>query len=45
MVRQHRARPCRENSIAITKLEEAMLWMRARKLDREARDVEGRDKA
>lgn len=36
--------PCRENSLAITKLEEAWLWGLARKLDREARDVEGYDR-
>ena len=35
---------CRENSLAITKLEEAWLWLQARKMDREARNVEGRDK-
>lgn len=35
--------PCRENSLAITKLEEAWLWCKARTLDREARNVEGRD--
>lgn len=35
---------CRENSLAITKLEEAWLWCQARKLDREARNVEGLDK-
>ena len=35
---------CRENSLAITKLEEAWLWCQARKLDREARQVEGLDK-
>jgi hypothetical protein len=33
--------PCRENSIAITKLQEAELWLMQRKLDREARGVEG----
>ena len=32
---------CRENAIAITKLEEALLWLRKRTLDREARGVEG----
>jgi hypothetical protein len=37
--------PCRENSIAITKLEEAMLWFEARRLDRVARDVEGLNRA
>ena len=33
--------PCRENSIAITKLEEAIMWLKARKADRESRNVEG----
>jgi len=37
--------PCRENSIAITKLEEAIMWMKKRKADREARGVEGENKA
>lgn len=32
---------CRENSIAITKLEEALLWLNKRTRDREARQVEG----
>ena len=32
---------CRENSIAITKLEEALLWLDKRTHDREAREVEG----
>jgi len=32
---------CRENSIALTKLEEAMHWLAARSRDREARGVEG----
>ncbi|GAG05105.1 unnamed protein product [marine sediment metagenome] len=36
--------PCRENSMAITKLEEAWLWCHARTADREARGVEGRDR-
>lgn len=36
--------PCRENSIAITKLEEALMWLTARKLDREKREVEGTNK-
>lgn len=36
--------PCRENSLAITKLEEALHWLDARKRDREARYVEGYDK-
>lgn len=33
--------PCRENSCAITKLDEALLWLMKRKLDREKRGVEG----
>lgn len=32
---------CRENSIAITKLEEAMHWLWARRMEREARGVQG----
>ena len=32
---------CRENSIAITKLEEAMMWLNQRTADRKARGVEG----
>ncbi len=32
---------CRENSIAITKLEEALLWLNKRTSDRELRRVEG----
>lgn len=36
---------CRENSIAITKLEEALLWLDKRTRDREARAVEGTHKA
>ena len=35
------AYPCRENALAITKMDEALLWMMKRKLDREARKVEG----
>ena len=34
--------PCRENSVAITKLDEAILWLQKRKLDREKRGVEGK---
>lgn len=33
--------PCRENATAITKLDEALLWLMKRKLDREKRSVEG----
>lgn len=32
---------CRENALAITKLEEALLWLGKRTADREAREVEG----
>lgn len=33
--------PCRENSLAITKLDEALLWLGARKARREAQGIEG----
>lgn len=33
---------CRENAIALTKLEEAMLWLQKRTRDRVARGIEGR---
>jgi hypothetical protein len=33
--------PCRENALIVTKLDEALLWSLKRKLDREARNVEG----
>lgn len=33
--------PCRENSAAITKLDEALHWLEHRKRDRERRAVEG----
>jgi len=32
---------CRENAMAITKLDEALLWLGKRTADREARGVEG----
>lgn len=32
---------CRENAIALTHLETALLWLNKRTADREARDVEG----
>lgn len=32
---------CRENALAITKLEEALLWLRYRTMEREQRNVEG----
>lgn len=37
----NKAFPCRENSVAITKLDEALMWLDKRKRDREARGVEG----
>ena len=37
--------PCRENSIVITKLDEALHWLEHRKKDRERRSVEGLSKA
>ena len=35
--------PCRENSLIITKLEEALHWSQHRKANREARGVEGKN--
>lgn len=35
---------CRENAVAITKLEEALLWLRKRTMGREQRGVEGTHK-
>lgn len=32
---------CRENAVAITKLEESLMWLRKRTQDREDRGVEG----
>jgi hypothetical protein len=37
--------PCRENALVITKLDEALLWLMKRKIDREKRSVEGERKA
>lgn len=34
---------CRENSIVITKLEEALMWLEKRTADRKSRGVEGTD--
>lgn len=36
---------CRENSIAITKLDEALLWLKKRTEDRKQRGVEGTNNA
>lgn len=35
---------CRENSVAITKIQEAEMWLKARTEDRIARNVEGQHK-
>ena len=35
---------CRQNSIAITKIEEAIHWLEDRTRDRESRDVKGTNK-
>lgn len=37
--------PCRENSLTVTKLQEAQHWDRARTRDREQRGVEGKNAA
>lgn len=37
--------PCRENAVAITKLDEAITWIQKRNRDRELRGVEGISKA
>jgi hypothetical protein len=34
---------CRENAIALTKIQEAMMWLQKRTRDRVARGVEGRN--
>lgn len=41
----NKAFPCRENSVIITKLDEALLWSLKRKMDREKRSVEGTNRA
>lgn len=37
--------PCRENSLALTKMEEALLWLNERTRDRQSRGVEGQHAA
>lgn len=37
--------PCRENSIAITHIETALLWLEKRTTDRKKRNVEGKHSA
>ena len=36
--------PCRENALTITKIEEALHWQYARTMDRQLRNVEGKNK-
>ena len=36
--------PCRENAIAITNIEQALMWLNKRTEDRKARGVEGKHK-
>jgi len=36
---------CRENALAITKLEESLHWLTARRMEREGRGVQGEHKA
>jgi len=40
----NKAFPCRENSLTITKIEEAIHWQDARTKDRQNRGVEGKNK-
>lgn len=37
--------PCRENALVITKLEESLMWLNKRTMDRLKRNVEGKHKA
>ncbi len=37
--------PCRENALALTKLDEALHWLEARTRDRTQRAVEGKNEA
>jgi hypothetical protein len=41
---QHSKFSCRENAIALTHLETALLWLQKRTMDREMRGVEGQHK-
>lgn len=36
---------CRENALAITKMQEALMWLNERTRDRKARGVEGKHRA
>lgn len=40
----NKIKPCRENAIAITKLEETLMWLDKRTIDRIVRGVEGTNK-
>ena len=35
--------PCRENSLALTNIEQAVLWLASRKAERQQRGVDGKD--
>lgn len=37
--------PCRENALAITKMQEALMWLNERTRERSARNVEGTNNA
>lgn len=41
LVTLNKKMPCRENALAITKLEEALMWLQRRTVNRVARGVEG----
>lgn len=41
----NRRMPCRENSIALTKMQEALLWLNERTRERRNRGVEGKHEA
>lgn len=45
MSQLQKAFPCRENALAITKMEEALLWLKRRTELREKQGVEGLNKA
>lgn len=43
MGKLQKAFPCRENALAITKMEEALMWLKRRTELREKQGVEGKD--
>lgn len=45
LYRMNNQYPCRENSLALTKIEEAVMWLDARTADRDYRGVLGEEKA